>query len=57
MKTTADGSSSLTLAKTVKAIEAPEEAARRASDPQHDPMIPHPLVLEPDLRVYRIYSG
>ena len=27
------------------------------TDPHHDPMIPHTLVLEPDLRVYRIYNG
>ena len=27
------------------------------TDPQHNPMIPHTLVLEPGLRVYRIYSG
>ena len=27
------------------------------TDPQHDPMIPHTLVLEPGLRVYKIYNG
>jgi peroxiredoxin len=27
------------------------------TDPQHDPMIPHTLVLEPQLRVFRIYNG
>jgi len=27
------------------------------TDPQHDPMVPHTLVLEPGLRVYRIYNG
>ena len=27
------------------------------TDPQHNPMIPHTLVLEPGLRVYRIYNG
>src|SRR3954469_16322254 len=27
------------------------------TDPQHDPMIPHTVVLEPGLRVYRIYEG
>ena len=27
------------------------------TDPHHDPMIPHTLVLEPGLRVYKIYSG
>jgi peroxiredoxin len=27
------------------------------TDPQHDPMIPHTLVLEPELRVYKIYLG
>jgi peroxiredoxin len=27
------------------------------TDPQHNPMIPHTVVLEPGLRIYRIYSG
>ena len=27
------------------------------TDPDHDPMIPHTLVLEPGLRVYKIYTG
>ncbi len=27
------------------------------TDPEHDPMIPHTLVLEPDLVIYRIYDG
>ncbi len=27
------------------------------TDPHHDPMIPHTLVLEPGLRVYRVYGG
>jgi peroxiredoxin len=27
------------------------------TDPTHDPMIPHTLVLEPGLRVYKIYNG
>jgi peroxiredoxin len=27
------------------------------TDPHHDPMIPHTLVLEPGLRIYRIYNG
>jgi hypothetical protein len=27
------------------------------TDPQHDPMIPHTLVLEPGLRLYRVYNG
>ena len=27
------------------------------TDPQHRPMIPHTLVLEPGLRVYKIYNG
>lgn len=27
------------------------------TDPQHDPMIPHTMVLEPNLRVYKIYNG
>ncbi len=27
------------------------------TDPHHDPMIPHTLVLEPGLRVYRIHNG
>ena len=27
------------------------------TDPQHDPMIPHTLVLEPGLRVYKVYNG
>jgi peroxiredoxin len=27
------------------------------TDPAHNPMIPHTLVLEPGLRIYRIYNG
>ena len=27
------------------------------TDPQHNPMIPYTLVLEPGLRVYKIYNG
>jgi hypothetical protein len=27
------------------------------TDPQHNPMIPHTLVLEPGLRVYKVYCG
>ena len=27
------------------------------TDPHHDPMIPHTLVLEPGLRIHRIYNG
>jgi peroxiredoxin len=27
------------------------------TDPQHDPMVPHTIVLEPRLRVYKIYNG
>ena len=27
------------------------------ADPHHNPMIPHTLVLEPGLRVYKIYNG
>jgi len=27
------------------------------TDPHHDPMIPHTLVLEPGLRVFKIYEG
>ncbi len=27
------------------------------TDPHHDPMIPHTLVLEPSLRVFKIYNG
>ena len=27
------------------------------TDPHHDPMIPYTLVLEPGLRIYRIYNG
>jgi peroxiredoxin len=27
------------------------------TDPHHNPMIPHTLVLEPGLRIYRIYNG
>ena len=27
------------------------------TDPHHDPMIPHTLVLEPGLRVHKIYNG
>ena len=27
------------------------------TDPHHDPMIPHTLVLEPSLRIYKVYNG
>ena len=27
------------------------------TDPQHDPMIPYTLVLEPALKVYKVYNG
>jgi peroxiredoxin len=27
------------------------------TDPQHDPMIPHTIVLEPVLKVYKVYNG
>ena len=27
------------------------------TDPHHNPMVPHTLVLEPELRVYKIYMG
>jgi len=27
------------------------------TDPHHDPMIPHTLVLEPGLRIFKIYNG
>jgi peroxiredoxin len=27
------------------------------TDPQHNPMIPHTLVLEPGLRVFKVYNG
>lgn len=27
------------------------------TDPDHDPMIPHTIVLEPHLKVYKIYDG
>ena len=27
------------------------------TDPQHDPMIPYTLVLEPVLKVYKVYNG
>jgi peroxiredoxin len=27
------------------------------TDPHHDPMIPHTLVMEPGLRVYKVYDG
>jgi len=27
------------------------------TDPHHDPMIPHTIVLEPGLRVYKVYNG
>ena len=27
------------------------------TDPQHDPMIPHTIVLEPGLRVFKVYVG
>jgi peroxiredoxin len=27
------------------------------TDPRHDPMIPHTLLLEPELRVFKVYNG
>jgi len=27
------------------------------TDPTHDPMVPHTLVLEPALRIYKVYNG
>ena len=27
------------------------------TDPDHDPMIPHTFVLEPGLKIYKIYNG
>jgi len=27
------------------------------TDPDHNPMIPHTLIIEPELRVYKIYNG
>lgn len=27
------------------------------TDPQHNPMIPHTLILEPGLKIYKIYNG
>ena len=27
------------------------------TDPQHNPMVPHTLVLEPGLKVFRVYNG
>lgn len=27
------------------------------TDPHHNPMIPHTIVLEPDLKIYKIYNG
>jgi len=27
------------------------------TDPQHDQMIPHTFVLEPDLRIHSVYNG
>jgi len=38
--------------KVQKDLDIPEY-----TDPQHNPMIPHTLVLEPGLRVYKIYNG
>lgn len=30
---------------------------REYTDPKHDPMIPHTILLEPGLKIYRIYNG
>ncbi|MFQ5640424.1 MAG: redoxin domain-containing protein [bacterium] len=30
---------------------------REYTDPRHDPMIPHTIVLEPRLRIFKIYCG
>ena len=38
--------------KVQKDLDIPEY-----TDPEHNPMIPHTLVLEPGLRVYKIYNG
>ena len=38
--------------KVQKDLDIPEY-----TDPTHNPMIPHTLVLEPGLRVYKIYNG
>jgi peroxiredoxin len=38
--------------KVQKDLDIPEY-----TDPEHNPMIPHTLVLEPALRVYKIYNG
>lgn len=27
------------------------------TDPHHDPMIPHTLVLEPGLKIHKVYNG
>jgi peroxiredoxin len=27
------------------------------TDPRHDPMVPHTVVLEPGLKIYKIYNG
>lgn len=27
------------------------------TDPKHDPMIPHTIILEPGLKIYKIYNG
>ncbi len=27
------------------------------TDPEHDPMVPHTIVLEPGLKIYKIYNG
>src|SRR3977135_2754322 len=34
-----------------------DPAVAEYTDPHHNPMIPHTLVLEPGLRVYKIYNG
>jgi len=34
-----------------------ELAIQEYTDPHHNPMIPHTLVLEPGLRIYKLYNG
>ena len=44
------------LSDTMRSVQKDLDIAEY-TDPHHNPMIPHTLVLEPGLRVYKIYNG
>ena len=44
------------LSDTMRSVQKDLDIAEY-TDPHHNPMVPHTLVLEPGLRVYKIYNG